>query len=131
MAMEEKKTRISRRAFLRTSVALCLMTGIESFVPAYARSHTNMAVPRRTPSGTTTYDLTIGELGLNIGGRKTTATAINSTVPGPLLRFREGEDAVLRITNALDEATGEKFYNSIQAITSLQGSRKIKGGHTR
>ena len=111
--MTEKKSRISRRAFLRTSVALGLMTGMDHLLPAYAGSHARTPASRRLPGGTTTYDLTIGEVELNIGGRKTTATAINGGIPGPLLRFREGDEAVLRVTNALKEDTSIHWHGII------------------
>lgn len=38
------------------------------------------------------------------------ATAINGTVPGPLLRLRQGEDVVLRLTNGLGEDTSIHWH---------------------
>ena len=49
-----------------------------------------------------TYDLKIGEIDINVTGNDRTAFGINGTVPGPTLRFKEGEDLVINVTNALD-----------------------------
>jgi CopA family copper-resistance protein len=57
-----------------------------------------------------TYDLSIAETPIRIGSRRTTATSINATVPGPLLRFREGDEAVIRVTNALGEDTSVHWH---------------------
>lgn len=46
-------------------------------------------------------DLTIDRLNLDIGGRRASAIGINGTVPEPLVRLREGEDPVIRVTNRL------------------------------
>ena len=50
-----------------------------------------------------TYDLTIGETTINVSGKERTALGINGTVPGPTLRFKEGENLVINVTNTLDE----------------------------
>ena len=64
-------------------------------LPAYARSG-----PQEYLSGRT-IDLSIGEQEIEIGRRRYAALAINGTVPGPLLRLREGQDVTLRVTNRL------------------------------
>ena len=49
-----------------------------------------------------TYNLIIDEKIVNITGKPAQATVINGTMPGPLLRFKEGEDVVINVTNNLD-----------------------------
>jgi L-ascorbate oxidase len=49
-----------------------------------------------------TYNLIIDEKTVNITGTPTQATVINGTMPGPLLRFKEGEEVVINVTNNLD-----------------------------
>lgn len=49
-----------------------------------------------------TYNLIIDEKTVNITGTPAQATVINGTMPGPLLRFKEGEDVVINVTNNLD-----------------------------
>ncbi len=101
----------SRRSFLRSSLAAGLALGAEGALPAYARAS---GLPsERTAPRVSSYDLTIGGVPLRIGGKGADATAINGTVPGPLLRFREGDDAILRVTNALGEDTSIHWHGII------------------
>ncbi len=86
---------IPRRRFLRLTAAAGLLAAYENLVPAYART----GKPSRTADGS--LDLTIGRQTIEIGGRRAAAIAINGTVPGPLVRLREGQDAVIRVTNQL------------------------------
>ncbi len=59
-------------------------------------------------------DLAIDRLSLNIGGRHASAIAVNGSVPGPLVRLREGEDAVIRVTNRLaSESTSIHWHGLI------------------
>ncbi|MGI9088815.1 MAG: copper resistance system multicopper oxidase [Chthoniobacterales bacterium] len=92
---------ITRRDFLRCGAAAGLCAGIESSVPAYARSNGGA------------IDLTIAKQRLNIGGRGTEAITINGSLPGPLLRLREGQDAVIRVTNTLAETTSIHWHGLI------------------
>ena len=55
-------------------------------------------------------DLLIREQELQFGKRRGTAVTINGTVPGPLVRLREGSDAILRVTNDLKEDTSIHWH---------------------
>jgi CopA family copper-resistance protein len=55
------------------------------------------------PVSAGTYDLVIDEKVVNITGRERTAMLINGQLPGPVLRFKEGEDVTIRVTNRLNE----------------------------
>jgi CopA family copper-resistance protein len=59
------------------------------------------------------YDLTIAETSVRLDGRNARATTINGTVPGPVLRFREGEQAVIRVRNTLSEDTSVHWHGII------------------
>lgn len=56
------------------------------------------------------YDLTVAETVLNITGKPAMGITINGTMPGPVLRFREGDDVVVRVTNQLRESTGIHWH---------------------
>ncbi|MBI3803531.1 MAG: multicopper oxidase domain-containing protein [Nitrospirae bacterium] len=47
------------------------------------------------------YRLVIDETRVNITGQERMAMTINGTAPGPALRWREGEEVTLRVTNRL------------------------------
>ena len=60
-----------------------------------------------------TYDLTIGSTTINVSGSDRNALTINGTVPGPTLRFKEGEDLVINVTNTLNEDTSIHWHGLI------------------
>ena len=91
-----------------------LLAGAQSLLPAYALgaplpSGGRSARPGRG-SQAANYDLVIAETALNVSGKRGAAVTINGTVPGPLLRFREGEESVLRVTNRLHEDTSIHWH---------------------
>ena len=49
-----------------------------------------------------TYDLVIGEITLDASGTERPALAINGSVPAPTLRFFEGEELTINVTNTLE-----------------------------
>ena len=61
----------------------------------------------------TDFDLRIGETQVNVTGRTRTAMTINGSLPGPLLRWREGDTVRLRVANALDEDTSIHWHGII------------------
>ena len=70
------------------------------------------------------FDLTIGETPINITGRPRIATAVNGSVPAPILRFREGDTVTINVTNKLDEPTsihwhGVKLPNQMDGVPGL------------
>ena len=89
----------SRRRLLQLAGAAGLAAGLGKLAPAYAGATEDPGVLPREGS----HDLSIRRETISIGGRAASATAINGSVPGPLVRLREGETAVLRVTNHLDE----------------------------
>ncbi|KPU54052.1 copper-resistance, CopA family protein [Pseudomonas fluorescens] len=59
------------------------------------------------------FDLFIGETPVNITGSPRTAMTINGTLPGPLLRWREGDTVTLRVKNRLDQDTSIHWHGII------------------
>ena len=55
-------------------------------------------------------EIAIAETAIEIAGRRGTAVTMNGTVPAPLLRFREGDDAVIHVTNRLGEDTSIHWH---------------------
>ncbi|MCZ7009734.1 multicopper oxidase domain-containing protein, partial [Salmonella enterica] len=53
----------------------------------------------------TDFDLVIGESVVNFTGTPRVATTINGMLPGPTLRWRQGETVTIRVTNRLREHT--------------------------
>lgn len=62
------------------------------------------------PASAGTYELVIEERMVNITGRERPATLINGQLPGPVLRFKEGEEVTIRVTNRLDEISSIHWH---------------------
>jgi CopA family copper-resistance protein len=61
----------------------------------------------------TEFDLRISKTLVNVTGRSRTALTINGSLPGPTLRWREGDTVTLRVSNALDEDTSIHWHGII------------------
>ena len=59
------------------------------------------------------FDLDIGYRTVNFTGRERTATIINGSIPGPVLRWREGERVTLRVRNNLAHDTSIHWHGLI------------------
>ncbi|MEO6562773.1 MAG: copper resistance system multicopper oxidase, partial [Nitrosospira sp.] len=105
-----KSDSISRRTLLKGIGAFGALSALESIFPVYVWSHaTNAAGPTTQLSGNV-IDLTIAETPFRVGDRTTTAITLNGTVPGPLLRLREGQDITLNVTNRLKETSSIHWH---------------------
>ena len=58
----------------------------------------------------TEFDLSIGETQVNFTGNTRTAMTINGGIPGPVLRWREGDTVTLRVRNRLKESTSIHWH---------------------
>jgi CopA family copper-resistance protein len=103
---------LSRRHFLRSGAALGALVGLDALVPRYARAGGDLTArrPEVLDGSAGPLDLTIGRVSVPIGDRVGHATTINGTLPGPILRFKEGDEAVIRVTNTLDEDTSIHWH---------------------
>ena len=58
-------------------------------------------------------DLVVEERAIEVEGHPTTAVAINGSAPGPTVRFREGDEAVIRVQNRMDVDTSIHWHGLI------------------
>jgi CopA family copper-resistance protein len=80
------------------------------------------------------FDLTIGALPVNITGRPRVATAVNGSLPGPALRFRQGDTVTINVRNTLSESTSIHWHglylpNAMDGVPGLT-FRGIAPGET-
>ena len=59
---------------------------------------------------TTEYHITLRQETVNKTGRDVTGMTINGTIPGPVLRFNEGDYAVIYVENQMDEETSIHWH---------------------
>ncbi|GAB4364813.1 MAG: hypothetical protein Kow00128_06820 [Deltaproteobacteria bacterium] len=69
-----------------------------------------MLLPAPGPAETVEYDLTIANREVDITGRPVPAMTINGRIPGPTLRFREGDTARIRVHNRMSEETSIHWH---------------------
>jgi len=103
----------TRRRFLQSTAALGLLHALRGIAPVYAQPGTVRPGSVIRVGGEQIADLVIARTPFGFGGRRGTAKTINGTVPGPLLRFLEGETVTLRVTNRLDELTAIHWHGVI------------------
>ncbi|QZD86124.1 copper resistance system multicopper oxidase [Qipengyuania psychrotolerans] len=92
---------VSRRQFFRRTTAA---SALALPLPAWAMGESLMEAKQGfgEVSGER-IDLSINRHSFGVGGRRGHAIAVNGTVPGPLLRLREGQNVRIDVTNNLDE----------------------------
>ena len=104
------QSKTTRRSFVKGLAATGLLGGLGMWrAPVWAV--TSPGQPN-VLSGTD-FDLYIGELPVNITGAARTAMAINGSIPGPILRWREGDTVTLRVRNRLQQDTSIHWHGII------------------
>ncbi|MBC9178746.1 copper resistance system multicopper oxidase [Pseudoroseomonas ludipueritiae] len=95
--------KLSRRQALGLGVASLAFPAASG---ALAQPAVGRAMPRE-------FNLTLSHVTANITGRHRPAMAINGQIPGPVLRFREGEEVVINVANRLREHTSIHWHGLI------------------
>jgi CopA family copper-resistance protein len=99
-----------RRALLRAAAASGAGLGLAHALPAWAQPVSKGLVrPLPTLSGTD-ISLAIGKVSVKVDGKVSRAVGINGTVPGPLIRLKEGQRVRLRVQNTLDEESSIHWH---------------------
>ncbi|WP_095144354.1 copper resistance system multicopper oxidase [Pseudomonas sp. Irchel s3b6] len=100
----------SRRSFIKGLSAGSLLAGAGLWrPPAWAVTADNQPSTLRGSQ----FDLWIGEAPVNFTGTPRTAMTINGGIPGPLLRWREGDTVTIRVRNRLQQDTSIHWHGII------------------
>ncbi|WP_133366537.1 copper resistance system multicopper oxidase [Qipengyuania sediminis] len=101
---------LGRRALLRAAAVSGAGFGLAQALPAWAQPLSKGLVrPLPTVSGSD-IALTIGKVSVEVDGKVSRAVGINGTVPGPLIRLKEGQRVRLRVQNTLDEESSIHWH---------------------
>lgn len=113
---------LPRRRFVQGLAAGGVMAGLTG-LPGGAWAHAHPAGSSESRGsadlGTapvlrgTEFDLVIEEAPVNFTGKPGIATTINGMIPGPTLRWREGDTVTIRVTNRLSEPTSLHWHGII------------------
>jgi CopA family copper-resistance protein len=97
---------LSRRSFLQAAGAGLFVLGAHRR-DALAQNQTQTVL---TGSH---FDLQIGEAPFNFTGNQRIGTVVNGQIPGPLLRWREGDTVTLRVSNRLAATSSIHWHGMI------------------
>lgn len=100
---------LSRRKFVLGAVA----SGALLAIGGTARAGTRFATPALPVLSGQHFDLNIGHQRVNFTGAERMATAVNGSVPGPLLRWKEGQEVTLKVTNTLPHQSSIHWHGII------------------
>jgi CopA family copper-resistance protein len=114
-----------RRRFVTGMAAGGALLGL-GMAPGIASAAPMRKQQVQTLSGTR-FDLTYSPTPVNFTGQERFATAINGSVPAPTLRWREGDNVSLKVTNNLAEDTSIHWHGIILP-SSQDGVPNISDG---
>jgi CopA family copper-resistance protein len=104
------QSKTSRRTFVKGLTAGGILGGLGLWrTPVWAAP----SLGETSALSGTEFDLFIGETPVNITGNPRTAMTINGGIPGPLLRWREGDTVTLRVKNRLKDMTSIHWHGII------------------
>lgn len=112
-------TMMNRRHFLTALGTAASASALMAHLPAWALPFQGLA-PRPAALTGPVIDLAIGHATFTGAGRPKTTPTINGTIPGPLLRLKEGEDIALNVTNRLHEDSSIHWHG-ILLPTDMDG----------
>lgn len=93
-------TTLTRRSFVAGSLSLALP------LPSWSAARGDSIARNR-------WQLAIGETDITLSGQRGRAQGVNGTVPGPLVRLKEGERVRLSVSNALREETSIHWHGML------------------
>ncbi|MCQ4294665.1 copper resistance system multicopper oxidase [Pseudomonas stutzeri] len=97
----------SRRTFAKSLAAGGAVAGLGLWQqPVWALT----SAGQPTVLSGTEFDLSIDSMTVDFTGKRRTAMAINGSIPGPLLRWREGDTVTLRVRNRLPQDTSIHWH---------------------
>jgi CopA family copper-resistance protein len=94
-----------------------------------------LSCPPDAAARTVEYSLTIARQPVTITGRAVQKITVNGTIPGPTLHFTESDDAVIHVTNTMDEDTSVHWHglllpDGMDGVPGMGGFPGIKPGET-
>lgn len=101
---------VSRRQLLRYGAFFGGGLALNGLLPTWARSESHGLVKPLAAVSGSDIALTIGHTPFPVDGRTGHAITINGTVPAPLVRLKQGQNARIAVTNELEEDTSIHWH---------------------
>jgi CopA family copper-resistance protein len=111
----------SRRRFVKAMAIGGAAAAAQLRSPVFAEGAPAGVTPRTPPvlSGKH-FELTIDESPVNYTGRRRMATAVNGSLPGPTLRWHEGDTITIAVTNRLKSQTSIHWHG-VRVPSAMDG----------
>ena len=106
-------TDFDRRQLLRGATLAGGGLALNALLPSWAQSATPGLAPSLPTLVGPNIDLTVSRAHLSLDGRAGHAVTVNGTVPGPLLRLKEGQKVRLSVRNELAEETSIHWHGML------------------
>nr|WP_294915858.1 copper resistance system multicopper oxidase [uncultured Neokomagataea sp.] len=97
----------TRRGFLASISAI---SGLAAFAPTRLWATPDTQTGQIPPTTQKNWHLTVGRKTVTIDGKTLNAPTANNSVPGPILRFKEGENITITVSNNLTEETSLHWH---------------------
>jgi CopA family copper-resistance protein len=107
---KNEQSEMSRRRFVRGAAMLGGALAFQSVLPAWARSGPETRLSALPALSGSMFDLNIAKATSIIDGQPGRSILINGHLPAPLLRWREGDEITLRVTNHLKVDTSIHWH---------------------
>jgi len=100
---------LTRRKLIMSAASGTALAGLSGLIPTWAKTagEGNLGVSAQRQKY---FDLKVGKFSVTINGRAGNAIGVNGTMPAPLLRFKEGEEITLDVTNGLGVDTSIHWH---------------------
>ena len=109
----------SRRRFVQGMLASGVVAAFDLWKwPASAAESRSKLTPATLPASY--FNLAVEQVPVNYTGRAAYATAVNGSVPGPTLRWREGDTVTIAVTNRLRQTTSIHWHG-IRTPSDMDG----------
>ncbi|WP_284891799.1 copper resistance system multicopper oxidase [Cobetia amphilecti] len=113
MAPKPSEFSVSRRQLLKGGSALGLGAMVSGVAPAWANPWGRTSGYSQGVEHGPEISLVIRREDIDIAGQFARPISINGSSPGPMVRLKEGQDAVIKVTNLLDEPTSIHWHGII------------------
>ncbi|MGB3402290.1 MAG: copper resistance system multicopper oxidase [Microcoleaceae cyanobacterium] len=111
--MNNKSSTFNRRNFIRFTAGMSVALGLDSLLPVYAKPVVTANKPKTRREYPDLIDLKIQKTELPIAGKSASSLTVNGSIPGPLVRLKEGQTATIQVTNQLEEDTSIHWHGII------------------
>ncbi len=104
---------ITRRTLLKTTAVSSIIGILNKSIPVYATERGFHIADRKETDSTVKYELVIRRETTPIGLREGKPITFNGYFPAPLIRLKEGKEAVIKVYNELNESTSIHWHGII------------------